>query len=688
MKALKRLITKSLVLIILIIANPASTLFATHIAGTELTYNHAGGNDYRVTYTLYRDCAGTTAPLAANLLVKSTTCNQFLQFSLPRSSQSGNQIGNVCSNATTCNGGSTPGVRAYIYTGLITLPMNCTDWKLSVSDCCRNASVTNLSHPEAQGVYTEALLNNLNGRNNSPFFTIEPVYFLCSNQKVHLNPGVMEPDGDSLVYSLTPALTGEDVSVNYAYGFDALHPLTSAWPVSMDQATGDLECIPTGQEIDVIHYTIKEYRNGILIGSVMHDMQLYIQNCQNTLPELSGVNGSNEFVIHTCADRTLNFFVIGKDLQTDQQLTISYQSEISNAGFIQSLTERKAYFSWLPGINDVRDQPYLIHLSVKDNACPVSGFQTYTYQVYVHAPFTVTAVVTAETCPGKSDGSILFHTSGTDQPLITWTEGSSVGESITGLAAGNFPMKITGNAGCSLDTLVVIGTLYRPSISVTSVNQPTCSHSSNGMITVLMTGGNPNVHYDWSDGQSGSSLDQLSPGNYEVLATDQNGCTASEAIELTPQYSVQEPVISGDSMLCSDHSIQITSSPAEFYEWSNGATSPSIEIHQSGSYSLTITDKNGCKASSSIAIHEGHCTTVDLQINVRQLTGTLSISASHFSNPVSFRIVNMAGQVVGEYNEQVAGEEITIGPLSSGIYLIEATSGSERTSVKVMCSTF
>ena len=48
----------------------------------------------------------------------------------------------------------------YTYKGTFTLPGECVDWTFSVSECCRNALITNLTNPGGDNIYVEAVLNN------------------------------------------------------------------------------------------------------------------------------------------------------------------------------------------------------------------------------------------------------------------------------------------------------------------------------------------------------------------------------------------------------------------------------------------------------------------------------------------------------------------------------------------------
>ncbi|MBL0138199.1 MAG: hypothetical protein IPP86_06660 [Bacteroidetes bacterium] len=52
---------------------------------------------------------------------------------------------------------------------------------------------------------------------------------------------------------------------------------------------------------------VREYRNGVLVGSVIRDMQIWTQACSNLLPTATGINGTNNFSIVACPGQPLSF---------------------------------------------------------------------------------------------------------------------------------------------------------------------------------------------------------------------------------------------------------------------------------------------------------------------------------------------------------------------------------------------
>ena len=274
----------------------SKTMNASHVQGGNITYTCLGGNQFEVTLALYRDCAGVAAPTSVSINRRSITCGINANFVLNRIPGTGIEVTPICpTTITQCSGGTLPGVQEYIYKGIVTLPP-CSDWVLSYSLCCRNASIGTISAPSSQNMYIEATLNNLAFPcNDSPTFTNRPVPFVCVGQPYCFNNGSVDPDGDSLSYTLIPPRHTAAVNVTYLPGFSATQPLTSSPPCTFNPLTGDMCVTPTLIQVSVFTVLVKEWRGGILVGSVMRDIQIRTIACSNNNPFLNGINNTGAY---------------------------------------------------------------------------------------------------------------------------------------------------------------------------------------------------------------------------------------------------------------------------------------------------------------------------------------------------------------------------------------------------------
>lgn len=258
-----------------------STMQASHVPGGSITYQCVGPNQFMITLTLFEDCGSAFEANGTQMVSINNACgiggltSVTLQNTIYQQ-----EVSQLCSSQlpqSECNGGTLPGVYMHQWQGIVTLPATCTEWTFSYSSCCRNTS-NNLSSGSSQDYYWEATLNNaIAPCNNSPIITAQPIPYTCINQLVTYNLGVLEPDGNTLVYSLIPAMTSATGVTPYAGGASGAFPING---ISISPTTGQINFTPTTLGNYVVVILIQEYdANGVLVGSIMQDFQFEVINC-------------------------------------------------------------------------------------------------------------------------------------------------------------------------------------------------------------------------------------------------------------------------------------------------------------------------------------------------------------------------------------------------------------------------
>jgi len=368
---------------------------ANDLAGSQLTYTHLGGTNYHFTYVLYRDCMGGLAPGFEILHANSTACSISQQFSLVPSGL-GTEITNACPSAvTSCNGGAIIGIQKWIYEADVTLPGQCSDWVFSVSHCCFTYNITTALNIHGEYSYAEARLDNSSSDNTSPVFTNEPVISICQNQDFHYNNGLVDPEGDSLAYLLTPVLTASNQSVAYLPGYTSQQPVTSSPQLTFDQVTGDLFIHPTAIETGVLTYTVLEYRNGSLIGSTARTILLNIIPCTNQPPVLSGINGTIDSTAYALPGTMICFDIFSDDPDAGQLLSLSWNNGIPGATFTTAgVPHPTGTFCWQTTMGDLRTLPYDFTARIADDNCPYLGVGIYSYHIYVTLDSSLVGIAT------------------------------------------------------------------------------------------------------------------------------------------------------------------------------------------------------------------------------------------------------------------------------------------------------
>lgn len=206
-------------------------------------------------------------------------------------------------------------------------------------------------------------------------------------------------------------------------------------------------------------------------------------------------------------------------------------------------------------------------------------------------------------CNGATDASAwVTPTGATPTYSYLWTTGATTAN-ITGLAAGPYSVTVTDVNGCAESISLDI---MEPQIS-TEATDITCFGAANGTIDVVITNGNNTYTYAWNDpaAQTTQLAANLGPGTYTVIATDVFGC------ELTAMDSVSQPeeliVNILSSTLCSPTDIAKVEAevdggiiPYQFL-WNTSDVTSDIYV-LNGTYSVDVTDANGCVTTQSVMV--------------------------------------------------------------------------------------
>jgi hypothetical protein len=349
--------------------------------------------------------------------------------------------------------------------------------------------------------------------------------------------------------------------------------------------------------------------------------QTYLWNDGATTEDRTGLQAGSYSVIVTdsegCSDTQT--FTISEPAVLDisgvvSDVTTPYGSDGSIDVTVSGGTAPYTYdWSDLPGSNDPEDRTNLqagtYTVTVTDaNGCSAQANFTVNQPGCLLAIYGLKSDVT---CHGDANGSIdLVVVAAQGAVTYQWNDGST-DEDRTGLAAGTYSVYCADETGCnvSLDF-----TISEPAVlGITgSVNNVTVTGGSDGSVDVTASGGTSPYSYLWNDGSTDEDRTGLAAGTYTVTITDAGGCvitqtfTISEPAVLGITGSVNNVTVTGGS----DGSIDVTASGGTSpysYLWNDGSTDEDRTGLSAGTYTVTVTDANGCSAQATFTVYEPAC---------------------------------------------------------------------------------
>ena len=267
------------------------------------------------------------------------------------------------------------------------------------------------------------------------------------------------------------------------------------------------------------------------------------------------------------------------------------------------------------------------------SGCAITGTSFVGLGICCNLQTTATSVGT--TC-GLANGSVTIDVISGGTPGYSYSiNGLSPQNSnqFSNLNSGSYTL-ITNDANGCLDTLTitVAASIATLNVNVTTTNDPTCFGFSDGSISAIAGGQSGNVNWLWSNGQTTPSISSLSAGNYGVTVTDENNCTASTSAILNNPLAITVN-LGEDTAVCNGLPFTLTAPTGyDSYLWGTGETSTSITIPSAGTYSLSVTDINGCSASDQISISTGSAAYLDAGPDIEIYAGNAVAISPIFSS--------------------------------------------------------
>jgi hypothetical protein len=309
---------KKITLILLLFLSFVNKASATHLMGGEITWVCLGGGNYQFQMKVYRDCL-TAVYITNGGPIALSVHNHPSVTSIPMNIIDSTDISPQCNgsgptyNCITPNGNTA--VKEYI---LKSNPVNLPGvpppqgWIFTWSNCCRNASITNLSLTFAgpgnptNGFTLRAKMFAYNGQNASPCFDSSPIFqerpsiIICAGTPYTYNPNAYDPDLDSISYEFDRPLdylplgslftASNPPAIPYEVGYSLANPFPGPTqnvnnvPVVLNSLTGEMSftVFNVGNYVQVIKAT--SYKCGQKVAEIYREIQTVILSCGANQP--------------------------------------------------------------------------------------------------------------------------------------------------------------------------------------------------------------------------------------------------------------------------------------------------------------------------------------------------------------------------------------------------------------------
>jgi len=357
---------------------------ATHYRAGEITYRQIGPVLYEISVITYTDPTNTAADRNELEVIFGDGKSEIV----PRSNGSGQEVNSDLNNK----------IKKNVYTVLHTYPGS-GSYLINITDPNRVDKIRNINGGNSVDIpfYVESWLNIISGigNNQSPVLLLPPIDVGCVNEVFKHNPAAYDAEGDSLAFSI--------IAPKRAMGSEVPNFTIPAFTDSFSIAvnTGQLTW---SKPLEEGHYNwailIREYRGGLLIGYVVRDMQVYINNNCNNSPPIINVQ------IDTCIE--VNQFLQKTIFATDPNPGQTIRLEYYGSPFVQKSSPATitpvsptgpssglfGTFRWTPSCNAIRYRPHVAVFRAVDNhnTKPLADISYWNIKVVGPAPRNVKVI--------------------------------------------------------------------------------------------------------------------------------------------------------------------------------------------------------------------------------------------------------------------------------------------------------
>lgn len=368
-------------------------------------------------------------------------------------------------------------------------------------------------------------------------------------------------------------VTGLHYCANYLYAGSSVSVSGSNITVSINYTAGSI-CLPA-----IVTYTQTASMGSLSSGTYNVTVNTYLNN------SLSNTSTGNSVTVTSCCSATSGMTYSSDSICIGDSVLFTSTStgQSSQAWLLNSAQYSTDSTST---VNFPDTGTYLVQLVAYAATCS----DTQHLQVHVLPNPEIELGNDTTICEGTF--AVFQAPTGFDSYL--WSNGST-GSNAALDSIGTLSVTVTNTIGCvASDTVSVLGFTAGP--------QPDLGGDAEKCpgTTVQFDAGSGWQTVLWSNGATTQTLDMFFTGLVWVEVEDSNGCIGRDSVTVS-EYTITPLSMSHDSNLCGQ-TILYTDDPYAAYAWSTFDFGDSTVVDQSGTYSVTVTDGNGCDQEDSIDV--------------------------------------------------------------------------------------
>ncbi|MCV6630862.1 MAG: T9SS type A sorting domain-containing protein, partial [Flavobacteriaceae bacterium] len=208
---------------------------------------------------------------------------------------------------------------------------------------------------------------------------------------------------------------------------------------------------------------------------------------------------------------------------------------------------------------------------------------------------------------------------GTAPYSYAWSNGATTATTeVCPTASTTYTVTVTDANGCTLENTVNVEVTPLV-ISEAITTAASCKDATDGTASLSVSGGAAPYTYAWSDnGAATATRDDLGEGVYTFTVTDAAGNTATQSVTISAPDALSMRITDDVQLTASCTTIEVSNisggTAPYSYAWSNGATTATTEVCPTASttYTVTVTDANGCTISDSVTVSAAALQIIDI----------------------------------------------------------------------------